>query len=101
MTITKVDGRPADLAFATTITSNGPKTCKFKVPPFPELRLGAVVEGFVEDELRCRWCGAKCSALINNLCDHCFEYFNSPYKPLYWRGLGRADVDHRPKTPHA
>ncbi len=97
--LTKVDGKTAEIRFDTTITNNDFKRLKCKIPPFPGLRPGAVVEGFIEDELRCRWCGAKCSALINNLCDHCFEVFYSPYKPLLYEGLGMADVDHRPKTP--
>ncbi|MEM3110956.1 MAG: hypothetical protein QXG41_07335 [Candidatus Caldarchaeum sp.] len=87
--LTRVDGKAMELKFDTTITNNDPYRLKCRLPPFPELRPGAVVEGIIEDELRCRWCGAKCSALINNLCDHCFEVFNSPYKPPLGEGWGR------------
>jgi hypothetical protein len=98
--ITKVDGKPAELSFTATITSNGPRLSKFRPPPFSELKPGSVVEGkILENDLRCKWCGARVSALLNGFCDDCFEYFNSPYKPSSSRGLGMADVGHRPKTP--
>lgn len=77
--ITRVNGKPLELEFEATITHNDPYRSKCRIPPFPELRPGAVVEGYIEEELRCKWCSRLTSSLINGLCDDCFVYFYSPY----------------------
>jgi len=41
-------------------------------PLSPSLRVGDEVE--VEEVLKCKICGARCSATINGLCDRCYEY---------------------------
>lgn len=87
--LTRVDGRVVELKFDATITNNDPCRSKCRPPPFPELRPGAVVEGVIGDELRCRLCGRYTTATINGLCDGCFQYLYAPYKPNIegWGGV--------------
>jgi len=82
ITITKVNGLRANLSLEVTITNNDPYHSKTRIPPLPGLKPGSMVEGYVDDEIRCHGCGRRCTSTINDFCDDCYIYINFPQKPL-------------------
>ena len=61
--------------------------------PLRGLRVGDEVE--VKEVLKCKMCGARCSATINGLCDNCYEHsvcgdmVSPPLAGLLEAGRGR------------
>lgn len=105
--LSRIDGKPADLVFKTTVTKNNKASNKFRIHGFNEIHAGSEVEGRIAEtrtknedpSLRCRWCGQRCGALINDLCDQCFTNFNSP-TPTPYRAHARGRVGRRPQAKH-